>query len=238
MLRIVRRHWSSLSATPDSHQLQVACIIHRNPVCMKPPSSFESAYSDYRLALQFEQSRGLLRIQPVSQAPTEQEVAAAKAPTAEAQIAALTKGIEPFNAKQHLHQHDAYYAQQTGVKRELHRKIYLIVKDPLTGEWTVPRVEADRSKAMHLQAHSLAQSVCGEEARLYVPGRAPVAYHCEPWMDRGKAPWGAKLFFWRAELYSGHFKPLIDQHAWVTKEEMSSKVSASLYQSIRHCLAE
>ncbi len=78
-------------------------------------------------------------------------------------------------------------------------------------------------------------------------GRAPVGHyayaHKKPLKKQqdGKTISQTQVFFMKSQVFSGHVQPdgkeIVD-YAWLTKEELATRLDSNYYEAVRDCLAD
>lgn len=129
---------TSISALNPKFQVIASCLLHRPPITMRSLDSFETEYEKYRLMLEQETSRGLfqIRMPGSSSAETgeEQQVnsisrhMSREEGTEDGMSLSVNGGLK----KEYMD------LPVNDLRRELDRKLYLLVKEKSTGKWSLP----------------------------------------------------------------------------------------------------
>lgn len=210
---------ANASATTQ-HQIQLSCLIQRNPIIQAPLSPFEESYEEYQDLMQFQTGRSVFSISPTNGVNSEVEkkrMPDSIANTFEDCDAAIHKPIslvEKMTANvenRHL-MFDGGSAARS-IKQEtllestrddsmwrcLDRKLYLVIFREGYG-WDLPwwpveiSAQTETSSPAQLLRQEASQ-LLGPHASIHWVGNAPVAYFGETFTDRTKAPFGVKASY-------------------------------------------
>lgn len=224
-----------LSVLERGIQIRAAALLQRNPVIMRHPSSFESAYEKYRELLQYETSRGVFCIADADRFASEAtEQTVQKEARAAHDVEALLAETNALYEKND--------ANRTSLARLLDRKLYLVVQGA-SCEWRLPCVPiVEEQTAAHVVARRAVEGRIDPAAvEIYWIGHAPVAAIGETYKDRVAKPLGAKTFVFRGQLLQGRWTWRPDAeanaYAWLTKEEVEQCVMPAYLKGIAHLLS-
>jgi hypothetical protein len=212
------------------YSVLAAMILQRGPVVMRPASDIETEYAKYRESLEAERSSGIFRI-------TSARDEAPQSRNSSVELNSIPSKYEP---------NESTDSDPKNLARKLHRHLYLIVKDRINGNWAFPSrrfTESVESFGLHTIAREALDQCLSQSTELdiYQIGASPVAYLKERFGDRLVAPFGAKHFFFRAQLIAGRVKPnsqLVSDHAWLLKEELQTYLPYAYYEAVEPVLSE
>lgn len=120
-------------------QVLVSCLLQRPPVTMRALSNFEAEYEKYRLMLEQETSRGIFQIKTSGSSSTEADedhpvnsISRHIAQNEDTCDDMVKASIGPGLRKEYLN------LPSNDLRRELDRKLYLLIKDKVSGQWSLP----------------------------------------------------------------------------------------------------
>jgi hypothetical protein len=224
LLLMLRRFYSH-AKLKDDYAIMTVALLQRNPIVMRPPSEIEKEYAKYRQNLGTEKARGTFNI----------GTASSKSGSNSA-ISVAAAGLDiPENVELNEEAHPK------DLRRKLHRKLYLCLKDG--GKWTLPMSRfTETDSALHSNAQTLLSEILAPSSglQLYHLGAAPAAYHFDKFGDRVTPPYGAKHFFFRSQLVAGKIQvvPKYEEYGWFSKEELKEKLPNDFYESIEPIITE
>ncbi|PJF16878.1 hypothetical protein PSACC_03313 [Paramicrosporidium saccamoebae] len=199
-----------------SYMVHAAGILVRNPIILRPPTEFESAYEAYRHGLQEEYSRGAFDIMTAHK----RELAL----TQEDREAILPEFPLPAEYKEQ---------DTASLMRQLERKLYFVVKGD--AGWRFPSVLISHANvSLRAHVHRFFGELVGKECEIYHVGNTPVAYHKETMSDRIAAPFGIKLVGGKLVFTPNQSAR---SYAWLTKEELQEALPANYYASVKPVLS-
>ncbi|KAL2917964.1 hypothetical protein HK105_202378 [Polyrhizophydium stewartii] len=248
---------AAAKAVPGEHKtVAVGVLLKRNPVVLPELSEFQQAYRAYREAMERDEAR-----------PFDSTFYFKKGSVAEQRWLAAQEAAAALGPDQHLVQpkEEELLKLRTAPRitaadaagdvksldRALARSLYLVVQHAAgTQGWRLPQGPVVGEQLLHetrganacmyaprppnrtVQAASerLAEA-CGSAMETWVVGKAPV----------GHAKDGNKtVFYMKAHIFSGKIVPSgeIKDHAWLTKEELASKLDPAYYAQISGMLSD
>ena len=225
---MIYRHFRTFSQLKNDYAIMAVSLLQRNPIVMRPLSQIELEYSKYRQNLEIEKARGTFNI-----AADSGKITSGSIPVGE---------IELLNKLALNDLNDDGNAKDLG--RKLDRKLYLCLKDEMSGKWSLPMTRFDQpDSALHLEAQKSLSDLLSrsQNLELYHLGAAPVAFYLEKFTDRSAAPFGCKHFFFRSQLVAGRVR--IDakrypEYGWFSREEMAEKLPRDMFESIEAVVSE
>lgn len=219
-----------LSQLKNDYAIMAVSLLQRNPIVMRPLSPIELEYAKYRQNLETERARGTFNI------------AADIGKTATSGGGGSEADLINKLSNSNIDLNEA--GNPKDLSRKLHRKLYLCLKDGITGKWELPMCRFDQpDSALHLQIQNHLSDLLSpsQNLQLYHVGSAPVAFLLEKFQDRSVAPFGQKHFFFRSQLVSGRVRINSEKYpdyGWFCKEELREVVSKDLFESIEAVITE
>ncbi|KAJ3249654.1 54S ribosomal protein L17 mitochondrial [Chytriomyces hyalinus] len=223
-------------------KLLVQVLVQRNPVTLKPLSAFDKAYLQYRDALllktpgvtkpfqadNFFKRGSLLQTKwlalhadiphssPSSPSPSSS--------SADDELAGVMQTIEAT---------DAVMAERNADLKSLDRRlsdpVFLTIKSKNLNAWSLPGLMAPlpESELLHEAAKRGLEETCGQNMELWNVGQVPIGH-----ISNEKE----KTFIMKQLILSGQVElntKIASDHAWLTKEEMSTHFDKGYFESIK-----
>nr|KAJ3418336.1 54S ribosomal protein L17 mitochondrial [Polyrhizophydium stewartii] len=229
---------AAAKAVPGEHKtVAVGVLLKRNPVVLPELSEFQQAYRAYREAMERDEAR-----------PFDSTFYFKKGSVAEQRWLAAQEAAAALGPDQHLVQpkEEELLKLRTAPRitaadaagdvksldRALARSLYLVVQHAAgTQGWRLPQGPVVGEQLLHEAASERLAEACGSAMETWVVGKAPV----------GHAKDGNKtVFYMKAHIFSGKIVPSgeIKDHAWLTKEELASKLDPAYYAQISGMLSD
>ncbi|KAI9193740.1 uncharacterized protein BJ171DRAFT_524380 [Polychytrium aggregatum] len=245
---LFRSSFSTSSVAAGS--LRVGLLVKRNPVVLRELSEFESSYYTYRDARERGESRLFnsefyFKKGTVAEARFQEGSAVAESES-QKRLASGVAGLAPLEIEdpdlKNLKKADRVTdVDHTGnlqsLNRQLHRTLYLVVKDPSVSEdkkgWKLPDGSVKDDESLKQAAERHAEETCGGDIELWVVGNAPVGHHIQANSD--------KIFFMKGHIISGNVeinKRIASNHAWLTKQELKDYLAPDYFASVSRMMSE
>ena len=221
-----------MSQLKNEYAIMAVSLLQRNPIVMRPLSRIELEYAKYRQNLEIEKARGTFNIA----ADIGKTVLASNGSVPVAEMELLNKLATSNDVNEDGNPKD--------LGRKLDRKLYLCLKNGISGKWALPMSRFDQpDSALHLEAQKNLSDLLApsQNLELYHLGSAPVAFHLEKFQDRSAAPFGQKHFFFRSQLVGGRVKidsEKYSDYGWFCREELGEKLPKDLFESIEAVISE
>eukprot|EP00604_Paraphysomonas_vestita_P002655 CAMPEP_0174819498 /NCGR_PEP_ID=MMETSP1107-20130205/2777_1 /TAXON_ID=36770 /ORGANISM="Paraphysomonas vestita, Strain GFlagA" /LENGTH=252 /DNA_ID=CAMNT_0016033115 /DNA_START=115 /DNA_END=873 /DNA_ORIENTATION=+ len=137
-------------------------------------------------------------------------------------------------------------ADEANDRRSLSRKLpdslYLIVKrNRKDNPWQFPQGKWIEGESLRKSAERINDRTVGNVSRWFV-GNAPIGHYCyayPPELQKSRKQYGAKIFYYRAQLLKGDIKletRLYTDYAWVAKSEFDEYFDPNLAEYYRGLL--
>jgi len=129
------------------------------------------------------------------------------------------------------------------LERNLPNSLYLVVKrNRADNAWQFPQGKIlDSEKGMRETAERVLDRAGGKFRRWFI-SNAPIGYYCYEYpeeIQKARNQYGAKVFFYRAQLIAGSIKletKLYKDYAWVTRDEVSEYFDENMSEYIKAIL--
>ena len=129
------------------------------------------------------------------------------------------------------------------LERKLPNSLYLIVKRNRTkNSWQFPQGKVlDNENSMRSVAERVLDRAGGKFRRWFI-SNAPIGYYCYEYpeeIQKARNQYGAKVFFYRAQLIAGNIKletKLYKDYAWVSSDEFSEYFDENMSEYIKAIL--
>lgn len=134
LLSTAHRSSASITSLDPRYQIFAACLLQRPPIIQRGLDAFEKEYEKYRLMLESETARGIFRVDNSQQRGDE-----------EVSVNSIGRHLKPVESEadapglideSHLKAYEGLGL--TDLRRELERKLFLLVKDTASGQWKLP----------------------------------------------------------------------------------------------------
>ncbi|KAI8612191.1 hypothetical protein BC830DRAFT_1137787 [Chytriomyces sp. MP71] len=224
--------------------IRVNILLKRNPVTLTPLTPFETAYRQYRDALQLKGAaaavkqfshehffkKGSILQQRWSQLHSSQiphSSLSSPMPTSKSVDDELTAAIaEIQEATTRLAQSDP---DTTSLDRKLSHPLFLVLKPANSSNWVLPGTPGTikENELLHEAAMRGIVESCGAQMELWGVGRVPVGHVVEK---------NVKTFIMKQVILSGRVvlnSAVASEHAWLTKEEMEGVMEKEYFEGIR-----
>ncbi|KAF5330526.1 hypothetical protein D9619_005685 [Psilocybe cf. subviscida] len=250
--------------TTTKHKISTAIILNRSPILTRAPTAFEEAYYSYQARIRralhnpfphdFYFKQGTLvetrfRLEERSReqhafgekfVPKEEDVSEEKRAADQAAVDQLAQQ-EGEGEVLMPRTHPADTAGDVkSLDRAGERNLYLLLKTSEGGKtvWRFPQGGIEKGQLLHQAAQKDLEAECGDQMDTWVVGKAPIGVHTLP----SETPEQENvLFFYKAHIMSGQVHPEgkhIQDFAWLTKEEISTKVEPTYWDSVRDILSD
>jgi hypothetical protein len=148
LLSTAHRTPASITSLDPKYQIFAACLLQRPPIIQKGMNVFEKEYEKYRLMLESETARGIFHVESPQQrgdedVPMNSIGRHVKAVDGEQEDAGFVGGGGEGAGK-------AYEGLGLNdLRRELDRKLFLLVKENTSGQWKLPsKLLSDDSRSL------------------------------------------------------------------------------------------
>jgi large subunit ribosomal protein L46 len=131
------------------------------------------------------------------------------------------------------------YDDRRSLNRKLDKILYLIVKKRNENVWEMPQEILKEGQTLAQGAQCSLTNVCGGDLSVQFVSNGPVAYYKYRYPSRDDGFIGCKMFFMKAQYMSGHVtinNNIIDDHLWITKDELIHYLSNDYYKAISPAL--
>lgn len=244
-----------------NNRILASVILSRTPQITRDATPFEQAYFDYREKLERQEATGTptefyfkkgsvaeRRWKHEEQARQEAMKDTSSSLTEAVQESQVTwekanEGLAVVTKVDKLDRStEADKANDTkSLDRALKQTLYLVVKK--SGDeinpWQFPQGPVDSNEYLHEAAERTLKQECGVDMDTWFVGRQPIGLYKQA-ATKGKEDSGVKTFFMKARMYAGQVKPSKDivDFAWLTKDELSTTLSADYYKSVKNSLGD
>ncbi|KAI8991454.1 39S mitochondrial ribosomal protein L46-domain-containing protein [Mycotypha africana] len=262
MLRqLIQKRSLATVASPlivKNHRIQASVILCRAPQILRDATPFEKAYFDYTEKIQRQESLTTptdfyFKKGSVAERRWKSEEEARQ--QAMTKDTSLTEAVE--EARSVWEKENESLANATtkitvtdrstkadaendikSLDRSLQRTLYLVVRNNKNGLWQFPEGPVDGSELLHEAAERTLKDFCGKNMDTWFVGRQPIAFHKKS-SDK-QEDYGSKTFFMKARIFAGQVKPSdrVSDFAWLTKEELATKLSPEYYKSVVDSLGD
>ncbi|KAJ8661211.1 hypothetical protein O0I10_002960 [Lichtheimia ornata] len=240
-----------------NNRILASVILSRAPQITRDSTSFEKAYFDYREKLERQQATSFptefyFKKGSLAERRWKEEEEARRAamtdPTTSLSDAVANVEHEMDDAAANLNKvvkssRITKADQENNTKsldRALQRTLYLVVHKPGSEQpWQFPQGQIDSTEYLHEAAERQLADDCGKDMDVWFVGRQPIS-HFKQAPSRKNDELGVKTFFMKARVYAGQVKPNKDvsDYAWLTKEELESKLSPEYYNAVKDSLGD
>ncbi|KAJ3299412.1 54S ribosomal protein L17 mitochondrial [Borealophlyctis nickersoniae] len=241
LLRLSRR---TLATTSSPSKIHVGVLLKRDPVVLRDLTEFEEAYYRFRQGLERSEARPFNKTFHIKKGTSAearwiaaQEAAAKAAEAMGVKDPSLAPLVQPREAElkgvafsPRVTKADEDGAV-TSLDRQLQRTLYLVVKGKGKGKWEFPAGELRGEELLHEAAPRQLGDEVGTAMDTWFVGTAPVGHHVEG---------NRKIFFMKAHIIAGKvtLSEKSEDHAWLTKQELASRLDPAYYESVQGMLSE
>ncbi|KAI9088327.1 39S mitochondrial ribosomal protein L46-domain-containing protein [Phlyctochytrium arcticum] len=238
--RCVRQYSSPTPTTTKStSSVHVGILLKRSPVILRTLTPFESAYYAYRESLELSEASSFKLEFYFKKGSTAEQRWFAAQEAADEEIKKLGVPVQPRDEEL---SHIELAGRETeadrsgdkkSLERMLERTVYLVVKRP-SGEWEFPAGPLEEAEVLHEAATRHLHTEVGANLENWVVGRTPVGHAVSPSTKK-------QTFFMKSHIIAGRITPSkekVTDHAWLTKQELSTTLEKSYYDKVKGMLAE
>jgi large subunit ribosomal protein L46 len=208
-------------------------ILHRYPTITPDPLPWEIEYWDLQDKIA-DKKREWIMGEVVG---TDAQFFAEENPTIDEIVESM-----PFKPASRITEADTKNDRHS-LERHLPNSMYLIVKrNRADNAWQFPQGKVlDTEKSMREVAERVLDRAGGKFRRWFI-SNAPIGYYCYEYpeeIQKARNQYGAKVFFYRAQLIAGSIKletKLYKDYAWVTRDEVSEYFDENMSEYIKAIL--
>ncbi|KAI5124065.1 hypothetical protein M0805_003892 [Coniferiporia weirii] len=257
---LARRGFATVTDAPKAPRLAVGVLLNRSPILTRTPGKFEREFYRYQQRIQralhnpfpyefyFKQG-SLLEAQFTRDEIRRERRAFGEDFVKDAKDkAALLMNVETTGEEDEKPMPRRSEADEKrdvkSLDRHGSRNLYLLVKAPPGDkyEWRFPKGYVEAGEYLHDAAKRDLHAECGPHINTWVVGRRPVGlfeYEYEGNADPQYS--GEKIFFYKAHIFAGQVQTAersISDFAWLTKEEIESRVSKEYWLGTKDMLSD
>ncbi|PFH47165.1 hypothetical protein AMATHDRAFT_68288 [Amanita thiersii Skay4041] len=262
--RTIATEATTLSSTPPRPQISAAVILNRSPFLTRTPSLFERAYYAYQARVRralhnpfpfdFYFKQGSLLEKRFIQEERKRERRAfgpqfGKEENVSEEERAATKAALETLAQQEgegeeivtrVHPADTSRDYKS-LDRHGPRNLYLLLQASEGGRdiWRFPQGGSEKGEPLHQAAYRDLQAECGDHMDTWIVSRNPIGVYKPP--PPPSTPSEQLTFFFKAHIMAGQCQPQhasIKDFAWLTKQEIESRVDQHYWDSVKDMLSD
>ncbi|KAI8848718.1 hypothetical protein BC829DRAFT_362341 [Chytridium lagenaria] len=241
--RLFHRAFSSVRDA----SIEIGLVVKRNPVVLRPLSNFEREY------LRYKENNERLQAKDFNYEFYFKRGSVAEQRWMESQKSAGADFKHPAPVRNHDEEFTSILESSRknltsdkdgnleSLDRKLDRSLYLLVRDG-KNQWKFPSGQLNPEELLHEAAERHLKHQCGSGLETWMVGKAPVGLSKNSsrkvLVDFVKS---LITFYMKAHVISGKMEAnadFIKEHAWLTKEEILTKVSPELWDSSKDMLSE
>ncbi|KAJ3501753.1 hypothetical protein NLJ89_g9197 [Agrocybe chaxingu] len=129
--------------------------------------------------------------------------------------------------------------------RQGKRNLYLLLHTVEDGaeKWRFPQGDVEKGQFLHQAAQKNLFAECKDEMDTWIVGKTPIGVYKSPQTEASPEPITPKCvtFFFKAHIMAGQVKPAKDNikdFAWLTKEEVETRVDKHYWDGIKDILSD
>ncbi|KAH9828636.1 60S ribosomal protein L17 [Rhodofomes roseus] len=237
--------------------IQAAVVLNRSPIITRTPNPLERAYYAYQSRIQralfnpfpdefYFRPGSILEGQFNAEEKQREKLAFGGPSVKEKPIQTLVDSDDQVGKQQQQPMPRIHEADIKGdvrsLDRQMERNLYLLVhgKDSAGKDvWRFPQGGVEEGQALHQAAERDLYAECGEDMDTWVVSRKPIGV-MEPSSASASSP-QAYVFFYKAHILAGQATPngkTVKDLAWLTKEEIESRVDQQYWASVKDMLSD
>ncbi|XP_070559642.1 large ribosomal subunit protein mL46-like [Ptychodera flava] len=247
------------ASTKQSWQLMSAVCLERYPVVTRELTDIEQRYQDLLDTMELEKSvlsdhevqliqdkERMARMQSVDYDSDEEGDAGTSEVLTAADLEDLaTEELNKFTTASRITDADKLNDTKS-LQRQLTEKLYLLIKCKIGKRsiWMMPQGKRDEGESMKQAAERILTSTCGDAVNARFTSNAPngfFKYKFPKEVRDDENLTGAKVFFYRARLAAGDISycdDTIEDHVWVSSQELKDYLSPQYLESVNKFLME
>ncbi|KAJ3030621.1 UNVERIFIED_CONTAM: 54S ribosomal protein L17 mitochondrial [Siphonaria sp. JEL0065] len=221
-----------------SSTLKVAALITRNPTTLRPLLPFERAYVQFRDALALKEAKpfspdaffkkGSIGLTKWAALHSSLPHSSLEKPalSSKAFLDDLEKDLD--NTSSTSESINNNNKTLTSLDRHLPENLFLVVRNTDSNKWELPTTVANKDELLHEAVKRGIESTLGAKMELWAVGKIPVGHIAKSDQD--------KTFIMKQLILSGQVDlnpKLVSEFAWLTKEELTSKLDKEYFESIK-----